>query len=146
MKNINNYIIEKFEISNNTNAFTSFDDTNEDMLKDIIRATYISIYKNRSYKDGARLGTFNVQRTQVNYKDIAEILNTYYNYNFSTTEFIRTSTNVYKFIKKYSVPACSILINFKSAKISKYNITMDGSKMYWDDWVDYRKKYIDVKN
>lgn len=137
MKKIITYIQEKLIINKDSkSSITILDLSNENMLMDMLRATFISIMKNSSYKLRG-LSTYVIKRNDVKYDDIINILNEYYHYNFNINDIKDKNNLLYQTLHNFLDPLDKLL-NMKKIKVKGFSNIVDGSKIYFNDWVIYR--------
>ena len=145
MKSLQNIILEKLTLSQkNVKSYSEFDKSNKDMIIDIIKATFICVYKNFNFKI-AGTSRYVIKRTEVKYDDIAEILNEFYHYQFAVDEFTNIRSDIHKFIKKTVIPSVQLLVNMKTIVLkipnSDEQTIIKGKDIYFNDWTEYRKNH-----
>lgn len=146
MKNLLSYISEKLIFNKNTKAKyqnIDFNNINEDLLIDIIKSIFISVYKNRTYKVKG-LSHYSIKRSEINWEDVIEILNTEYNHNVNP-EYANDKNGELQKIARKCMDDIDKLINLNSIKMyfkeKNSYIILYGHDIYWQDWKDYVKKY-----
>ena len=82
MKDLNNYIIERLHINKDSKivSYTKIDPNNIDFITSLIKSVYISIYKNRTYKQRG-IAQYTIQRSKIKWEDIVDILEKEYGYS-----------------------------------------------------------------
>lgn len=148
MKQLNNFIQEKLKLNKDSkiSEMTKLDLHNTDMMIDILKASFIGLYKqhfehkNDPFKQ-AGLSTYSIRKTQVDYENIVNILNNYYNYSFDIEEIKDKNSDLYKIIHYYLTPLGD-LINMKKVNIKCCGGLMNGYDIYWEEW----KKYVKENN
>ena len=140
MNTLNNYILEKLVINNNLKPFTKVDNKDFNMIKDMIKATFIYIFKNKVYKVRG-LATYSIKRSEIKYDEIANILNTEFGYHFSEESAKEFHGDFQALIRKY-MTAIEQLINMKKIYLDGDNELLNGHDIYQNVWIKYREKYL----
>ena len=104
MKTLKDIIQEKLVITKDTkdkyqrlsNNSSGGIDIPKDILIDSIKSAFISILKNRTYKQSTNCRYYNIKRSELDWKDIIEILNTEYNHNLDPEYANENSNGDYK--------------------------------------------------
>ena len=147
MKKLSIYVQEKCLINKNTHLYTKLDMNDKDMLINILKAEFISLYMQHFNDVGYHpspfkqkgISTYSIRRTLVNYKNIIDILNKEYNYEFDVDEVSNKNSDMYKLLNYYLKPL-EDLINFKTTYVKYINQNISGSDIYWKDFKSYYKK------
>ena len=147
MKNLLSYILEKLVI--NKHSKIKYQrlksgcygvDIPEDILIDSIKSIFISVYKNRTYKIKGLSG-YTIKRSEINWEDVIEVLNTEYNHNLDP-EYANGPYNDYKNVMRVFLPHIEKLVNGKTISFNygDKRVELKGHDIYWKDWVNYRDK------
>ena len=148
MKNLKEIIQEKLVFNKHTKAKYqrlkpgSYGiDMPKDLLIDSIKSIFISVYKNRTYKQQG-ISHYAIKRSEINWEDVIEILNTEYNHNLDP-EYANGAHNDYKNIMRVFINHVENLINMRTVyiNIGDERVELKGKDIYWKDWVGYRDKY-----
>ena len=151
MKTLKDIIQEKLVITKDTkdkyqrlsNNSSGGIDIPKDILIDSIKSAFISILKNRTYKQSTNCRYYNIKRSELDWKDIIEILNTEYNHNLDPEYANENSNGDYKRVMRLFMSHIENLLNMHTVyiNIGGERIELKGKDIYWKDWVDYRDKY-----
>lgn len=146
MKKLNNYIIEKLKLSRNNKIqeFTELDTKNIDMMLDILKASFIGLWVQhfKSHPDIFRKISYSLKsiyRKQVDYDNIYNILNDYYQYNYDL-ENNEVKKSLHNIVHYYLV-FLDQLINMKTVNIPCVGGEVKGYQLYWNEWRKYSEKY-----
>ena len=153
MKTLNNIIQEKILISKNTKVdnikYTHLDFNNKDMMLDILRAEFISLYEQHfkrkpdPFKQKG-LSIFTIRRTAVDYKNVIKVLNSpMFGYNFNFIEVEDKHSQLHNLIHYYLTPLDD-LINMKTVNVKCAGGVIKGQNLYWNDWKEYKEKYFSI--
>lgn len=146
MKKLNQFIIEKLKLSRNIKIqeFTELDTKNINMMLDILKASYVGLLVQhfKSHSDIFRKISYSqksIYRKQVDYDNIYNILNDYYqyNYNLEDNEVKKSLHNIVHYYLKF----LDILINMKTVNIPCAGGKVKGYDLYWNEWRKYSEKY-----
>ena len=145
MKNLLSYILEKLVINKNSKVKyqrLKNNDIPKDLLIDSFKSIFISIFKNRTYKEASNCNYYYVKRSEIDWKDVIEILNIEYNHNLDP-EYANDPNNNYRNIMAGFLGHIENLINMHTVYLEhdKERLKLDGRYIYKDDWVPYRDKY-----
>ena len=115
------------------------------MMLDVLKATFIGLYKQHFIQKPdvfkrKGLCQFIIRKTQVDYTNIINVLNEFYNYNFPIEEIDNKKSDLYETIHNYLNPV-NDLINCKIVNIERAGGEIKGADIYWNDWKKYVKKY-----
>lgn len=146
MNNLNQYIQEKLKISSkskiNNIDYTILDMHDVSMMIKVLKASFIGLYKqhieSRNIFKQQGLSRYIIIRRNVDYDNIYNILNNYYEYNFDLK-----NDNVKKSLQnliKYYFDYLDKLINFKNVNIKIAGGDISGYNLYWLDWHNYIEK------
>ena len=148
MTNLLSYIQEKLVINKNSKikyqrlkSGSYGVDIPIDLLIDSIKSIFISVYKNRTYKQQG-ISHYTIKRSEINWKDVIEILNTEYNHNLDP-EYANENNGDFQKIMRVFLAGIEKLINMRTYSFNYGNerVELNGKDIYWKDWVDYREKY-----
>lgn len=149
MKQLNNYILEKLVLNKNSKSkYDRLETTNTnihipiDILVDSIKSIFISIYKNHTYKLKG-LSTYVIKRSEIDWNDVIEILNTNYSHNLDP-EYANEKNGEFQKIMRLFLGHIENLINMKTVYIryGDKEIKLIGRDIYFNDWLNYRKNII----
>ena len=141
MKKLETYIIEKLVINKNIKAITKVNTDDEEMMINILKATFISLYLNyqEDFKQSG-LSIYHIRRTKVKYDNVGSILNDYYKYNFNLENINDKNDTLHQIIHKFLDPL-EFLINMrKNIKVPYISEKQNGFDIYWKDWKEYVDK------
>ena len=151
MKNLKEIIQEKLVITKDTKEKYQTLGTNssggidipKDILIDSIKSAFISIFKNVTYKLVSNGKYYSIKRSELDWKDIIEILNTEYNHNLDPKYADENSNGDYKRVMRLFMSHIENLLNMRTVyiNIGDERIELKGKDIYWNDWVKYRDKY-----
>lgn len=146
MIDIKEYIFEKFRINKDTELsdkkeFRLLDDPghNEDFITAVINSTYISLYKNYTFKRKG-LAQYSIKKSEINWEDIIELLKTEYNYIVEPEDI----KNLHSKFRDFTRPLLGYiedLVNMKKVWIKKINTTYNGHDIYWKIWKPWAEKH-----
>ena len=144
MKNIYQYIVEKFIINKNTKIsnIADLDNVDKNLLLAIVKSVFISVYKNNTYKIRG-ISNYVITRSNIEWKDIADILETEYDYNIDKDDLLKKNGKFQTFVR-HRLNLIEALINMKKVYFRFNNgdiIETNGRDIYWQDWRNYRDKY-----
>lgn len=144
MKNIYQYIVEKFIINKNTKIsnIADLDNVDKNLLLAIVKSVFISVYKNKTYKIRG-ISSYVITRSNIKWKDIADILETEYDYNIDKDDLLQKNGKFQTFVRR-TLNLIEALINMKKVYFRFNNgdiIETNGKDIYWQDWKNYRDKY-----
>lgn len=142
MKQLNNYIFEKLKLDKNIKIqkISELDPNNIDMVEAIVKAVFISIFKNNSYKSA--FTTYILKRSKINWTDVVEILDEMYGYKLDPEDALKKNGNLQSFIRPH-FKSIENLINMKKIKIKtdSEEKLLKGIDLYWNDWKTYFKQH-----
>lgn len=142
MKQLNNYITEKLIINKDSKSkIVELDKTNTKLMIALVKSVFISVYKNRTYKQRG-LSQYTVKRSEINWSDVVDILSSEYNFNIDKEDALQKNGKLQTLIRRL-LDGIEKLINMKKMifKIGNEEIPINGHDIYWQDWKDYVKKY-----
>ena len=144
MKDLNNYIIERLHINKDSKivSYTKIDPNNIDFITSLIKSVYISIYKNRTYKQRG-IAQYTIQRSKIKWEDIVDILEKEYGYSVDLENAKNKNSELQKTVR-HLLDGIEKLINMHATVYKSpdgQQIIFKGGDIYWDDWKKYVEKY-----
>ena len=146
MNNLNQYIQEKLKISSKSKIsnidYTTLDMHDVSMMIKVLKASFIGLYKqhfeSRNIFKQHGLGNHIIRRRNVDYDNIYNILNDYYEYNFDLkNDSVKKSLQD---LIKYYFDYLDKLINLKNVNIKIAGGDINAHNLYWLDWHNYIEK------
>lgn len=145
MKQLISYIIEKLTLNiNSKSKFIHIDSENTELMTVIIKSVYISIFKNKTYKQRG-IAQFTIKRSEINWEDVYDILSEEYNFTLYKNDLLQKHGELQTIVRKY-LSKIENLMNMKtevfkfSQKPDNY-VVLKGFDIYQFDWRKYREKY-----
>lgn len=143
MINIENYILEKLVIGKNIiHKRMEFDPTDEQMVYRLLCAGMIYLFKYRAKLLSLNgMAKYSIKRSQLNYQEIIEIFNDYYDYTFRVDDFTLHG-KFYNYMKKTIIPHLDKLINMKRVnyKYEDVSYIFSGYDMYWKEYKPWQSQ------
>jgi len=146
MKKLNQFIIEKLKLNKNKKVeeYTELDTKNIDMMLDILKASYIGLWvQHFTIKPDVfhQIGysKISIYKRKVNYDNIYNILNNYYQYNYDL-EDNNVKKSLYDIVHYY-LKFLDQLINMKTVNIPCAGGEVKGHYLYLNEWRKYSEKY-----
>ena len=139
------FILEKLKISSkskiNNIDYTTLDMHDVNMMIKVLKASFIGLYKqhfeSRNIFKQQGLSKKVILRRNIDYDNIYNILNDYYEYNFDLNDN-NVKKSLQNLIKSY-LDYLDKLINFINVSISCCG-EINAQSLYWIDWHNYLEK------